>query len=90
VLAACDAKDGVKGGILHDPKQCHFDPAPMRGEEPILDSCLIQPQVTALKNNCEGARDSKGKETFPEFVPLWITARVAKLKSRDFEGRAIR
>ena len=81
VLAACDAKDGVKDGILNDPRQCHFDPATMLCED--SDSCLTQPQVTALKKLYEGARDSKGKEIFPGFVPggeegeggwpLWIT-----------------
>ncbi len=83
VLAACDAKDGVKDGILNDPRQCHFNPATMLCEEGNSDSCLTQPQVTALKKLYEGARDSKGKEIFPGFVPggeegeggwpLWIT-----------------
>jgi hypothetical protein len=83
VLAACDAKDGVKDRILNDPRQCHFDPATMLCEEGNSDSCLTQPQVTALKKLYEGARDSKGKEIFPGFVPggeegeggwpLWIT-----------------
>lgn len=26
VLAQCDALDGVKDGVLEDPRQCHFDP----------------------------------------------------------------
>jgi hypothetical protein len=83
VLAACDAKDGLKDGILNDPRQCHFDPATMLCEKSNSDSCLTKPQATALKNLYEGAHDAKGKEIFPGFVPggeeggggwdLWIT-----------------
>jgi feruloyl esterase len=83
VLAACDAKDGVKDGILNDPRQCHFDPEAMLCKEGNSDSCLTQPQVTALKKLYDGAHDSKGTQIFPGFVPggeegqsgwgLWIT-----------------
>jgi len=83
VLAACDAKDGVKDGILNDPRQCHFEPATMFCKEGNSNSCLTQPQVTALTKLYEGAHDSKGKQIFPGFVPggeegqggwgLWIT-----------------
>jgi hypothetical protein len=82
-LAACDAKDGVKDGILNDPRQCHFDPATMLCRQGDSDSCLTRPQVTALKKLYEGAHDSMGKGVFPGFVPggeeggggwaLWIT-----------------
>lgn len=83
VLAACDAKDGVKDGILNNPRQCDFNPATMLCKEGDSDSCLTQPQVTALKKLYEGAHDAKGKQIFPGFVPggeegpggwgLWIT-----------------
>lgn len=69
VLSACDAKDGAKDGILNDPRQCHFDPATILCKQGNSDSCLTQPQVTALKKLYEGAHDSKGKEIFPGFVP---------------------
>jgi feruloyl esterase len=87
VNAACDAKDGVTDGILNDPRQCHFDPASLlckavATDDPV-NSCLTQPQVTALNKLYEGAHDSKGKEIFPGFLPgsedggggwpLWIT-----------------
>lgn len=91
VLAACDAKDGVKDEILNDPRQCHFDPATILCKEDNSDSCLTQPQVSALKKLYGGAHDSKGKDIFPGFVPggeegpggwgLWITG--------DAPGRAL-
>lgn len=83
VLAACDAEDGVKDGILNDPRKCHFDPATMLCKAGDSDSCLTQPQVTALKKVYKGAHDSNGKQIFPGFMPggengdggwpLWIT-----------------
>jgi Tannase and feruloyl esterase len=83
VLAACDAKDGVKDGILNDPRQCRFDPATILCKAGNSDSCLTPAQGTALKRLYGGAHDSKGKEIFPGFVPggeegpggwgLWIT-----------------
>jgi Tannase and feruloyl esterase len=69
VLAACDAKDGLRDGILNDPRQCHFDPATILCKQGNSDSCLTKPQVTALKKLYEGAHDSKGKQIFPGFVP---------------------
>ena len=83
VLAACDASDGVKDGIIDDPRTCHFDPTTMVCKEGDTDSCLTKPQVTALKKLYEGAHDSMGKAIFPGFVAggeegdggwaLWIT-----------------
>jgi len=83
VLAACDPKDGVKDGIVNDPRQCRFDPATILCKQANSDSCLTKPQATALKKLYEGAHDSKGKQIFPGFVPgaeegeggwdLWIT-----------------
>jgi feruloyl esterase len=69
VLAACDAKDGLKDGILNDPRQCHFDPTTILCKQANSDSCLTKPQATALKKLYEGAHDAKGKQIFPGFVP---------------------
>ena len=84
VLAACDELDGVRDGILNDPRQCHFDPATIQckaGED--TDKCLTAPQVAALKKIYAGPHDSHGHEVFPGFLPgaedgqggwgLWIT-----------------
>ena len=69
VLATCDAKDGLKDGIVNDPRQCHFDPATMLCKQGNSDSCLTKPQVTALEKLYAGAHDAKGTQIFPGFVP---------------------
>lgn len=82
VLTACDAQDGVRDGIVNDPRQCHFDPAILlckNGD----NSCLTAPQVEALKKIYAGPKSSKGEQIFPGLVPggengfggwpLWVT-----------------
>jgi feruloyl esterase len=69
VNAACDEKDGVKDGILNDPRECHFDPKVLLCKDADNDSCLTAPQVAALKKIYDGPVDSKGKQMFPGFLP---------------------
>src|SRR5208283_341088 len=40
VLEACDATDGVKDGIIDDPRKCHFDPAVLACKEGSGEACL--------------------------------------------------
>lgn len=68
VNAACDAQDGVKDGILNDPRECHFDPAVMVCKAGDSNDCLTQPQAVALKKIYEGAHDASG-QIFPGFLP---------------------
>jgi len=70
VLKACDELDGVRDGILNDPRQCHFDPKTIQckaGED--TDQCLTAPQAAALKKIYAGPHDAKGHEVFPGFLP---------------------
>jgi len=67
-LAACDALDGVKDGILNDPSKCHFDPNVLlcNGEE--TPDCLTRAQVKTLALLYSGQRDHSGKLIFPGFT----------------------
>ena len=82
-LAACDAQDGVKDGIINDPSRCKFDASVLLCKGAESDSCLTAPQVASLQRLYVGARDSAGKTIFPGRLPgaeagagtwnLWIT-----------------
>ena len=69
VLAACDAEDGVKDGIINDPTRCHFDPATLLCKGPESRSCLTAPQVASLKKIYAGGKTSRGQQIFPGFMP---------------------
>ena len=50
VMAQCDAVDGVKDGIIMDPRACHLQLSEFRckpGDDPA--SCLTAPQLATLK-----------------------------------------
>ena len=49
VLAACDAIDGVKDGILNDPRQCSFDPAALACRGADSPDCLTPQQVETAR-----------------------------------------
>lgn len=70
VNEACDASDGVKDGILNDPRQCRFDPATMECKAGASgDSCLTAKQVVTLKKIYDGPRDARGRRIFFGLLP---------------------
>ena len=69
VVAACDANDGVKDGVIDDPRTCHFDPATIECKQGDSPDCLTAPQVEALKKIYAGPHDATGKLIFPGFEP---------------------
>ena len=69
VLEACDTMDGVKDGVLDDPRRCRFDPGVLQCKGTETATCLTSPQVEAArkiygaaKNPRTGAELSPGKE----------------------------
>jgi feruloyl esterase len=48
-LDACDAKDGVRDGVIEDPPHCKFDPGVLLCRNGDGANCLTAPQVEAVR-----------------------------------------
>lgn len=69
-LAVCDALDGVKDGVIEDPRQCHFDPSVLLCHGTRSDECLTQPQIDALKKIYAGPVNPRsGQQIYPGYEP---------------------
>ena len=61
VLAACDADDGVRDGMVFNTRACDFDPASLVCSGTQTAGCLSPQQVGALEKGFAGPRNSRGK-----------------------------
>lgn len=69
-LAACDAKDGVKDGLIDDPTKCKFDPKAIQCKGADGASCLTAPQVEAARKIYSPLKNPRTKqEIYPGFEP---------------------
>ena len=69
VNAACDVLDGVKDGVLNDPRRCHFDPALLQCKAGDSPNCLTGAQVAAVRKIWAGPRDAGGEPIYPGLAP---------------------
>lgn len=60
-LGACDANDGLKDGLINDPRACNWDPAVIQCTGAKVDSCLSAPQVNALRAAYQGVLAPDGE-----------------------------
>jgi feruloyl esterase len=65
VLQACDALDGVKDGVLEDPRSCKFDAKALACTSGDGPSCLTAPQVELAQKIYQGPTDRNGRQLFP-------------------------
>ncbi|HEY1759664.1 MAG TPA: tannase/feruloyl esterase family alpha/beta hydrolase [Bryobacteraceae bacterium] len=69
-LAACDARDGVKDGVIDDPTRCKFDPKAIQCKGADGPSCLTAPQVEAARKIYSAVKNPRTKqEIYPGFEP---------------------
>ncbi len=72
VMDKCDALDGVKDGLIDDPRRCQFDatkdaPACSAGQS--TAECFTPAEADAINKVYSGPQSSKGKQIFPGFMP---------------------
>lgn len=68
-LGQCDALDGVKDGVIDDPRSCHFDPAKLACKGGDGADCLTSGEVATAKLFYEGPKTADGKSFYPGFAP---------------------
>jgi hypothetical protein len=91
VLDACDARDGVRDGILNDPRDCRFKLSSIKrcaGDSAASD-CLTSAQSAAIARIYAPVTDARGRiiypaqpfggENLPAGWPGWITGRDSSL-----------
>jgi feruloyl esterase len=58
-LAACDAADGLRDGIIGDPEHCRFDPAVTLCKTGDDSGCLTAPQLEAARKIYQGPHNPR-------------------------------
>jgi Tannase and feruloyl esterase len=70
VLDACDARDGVKDGVLEDPSRCAFDPKVLECKSGADEStCLTTPQVEVARKIYSSAANPQTKREVAALQP---------------------
>ena len=65
IEAKCDELDGVKDGLIEDPRACRFDPASLLCKAGDTSDCLTQGQVATLRKIYSGPKNPRtGKQIF--------------------------
>ncbi len=68
VYNKCDEVDGLKDGLIADPRRCRFDPAadlPKCTDDKEGKDCFTNGQIDGLKKVYGGVRTSAGKPLYP-------------------------
>lgn len=64
VMADCDAQDGLKDGVISDPRACTFDPGRLQCKDGQTTACLTADKVAAVRKIYQGPVNSKGASLY--------------------------
>lgn len=62
VVAKCDLNDGIKDGLIGDPRACRFDPEELRCAAGKSSGCLTAEQIAGVKKVYGGPATSGGQQ----------------------------
>ena len=68
-IEACDDLDGIKDGVIDDPRKCHFDPKVIECKDGDAPDCLTPAQVETAKKVYGPATTKSGRQFFPGLEP---------------------
>jgi hypothetical protein len=89
VVAACDAIDGVKDGVIEDPKRCTYDPKALVGTSAGECGTFTDADATVIRKLWEGPRREDGSFLWyglprgADLNALW-TSRGTPLRPQPF------
>lgn len=64
MLDQCDARDGLRDGMITNQAQCHFQPVKLQCKAGKAADCLSKPQVDALDRAFAGPKDAAGDPVY--------------------------
>lgn len=68
LMDRCDARDGVKDGLIFDPLGCDFDPETIACKAGQSSGCIAPEKIAAIKKAFAGPKDSYGAQVYPGFL----------------------
>jgi hypothetical protein len=83
VVARCDMNDGVKDGLIGDPRRCAFKPTDILCASAVSAQCLTAEEAAVVQKIYDGPRNSKGELLYTGGAEMgselnWVGPYIAK------------